>query len=147
MIANLPQNVEIPSFLKFLVDSPVVFYLTGSRFFGTHHDMSDWDFFCLPSDDAYNLLIKEGFKTEKGKSRYKDPLTIAVMELQKGIDLLLSGKKAHVQLVSDVDMKCRVQRMISDMGLYEGMSKEEMSTVWTTLIRMEMHNTLNGRIK
>jgi len=68
------------SFPKFILDSlPENFdiYLTGSRYFGTNTDESDWDFFIENNSTIIDHLLVLGYKRVT-KHTYNDSLTESV---------------------------------------------------------------------
>jgi len=131
VIANskMPQILEI---IRKLENSPIKFYLTGSRFFSTHDENSDWDFFTLDSLDARNFLKNIGFVKTSDSTYETDPL----------IDTIYMHTEAniHVQIVKDVELKNAVQerlRYVADLDpdLVPLKNKREMSKIWKLLIK------------
>lgn len=85
------------------------FYLTGSRFFGTHRRSSDWDLFVQHSYWAISYLESIGFQPrlpelmDELMSKYVgDPQICDVYELGK----------VQVQIVQDAELKCLAQEYL-----------------------------------
>lgn len=107
------------------------FYLTGSRFFGTTRENSDWDFF-IEADGQGNInkfLESLGF-CRITNSEYKDA---SVSSVYLGY---LCGAQVHVQLVYPNQMKEKIQSQetlfrLYNMGvLFPFYNKGMMRTIW-----------------
>jgi hypothetical protein len=113
-------NVSFPSSpLEVLNELPEVFYLTGSRFFGTAKKDSDWDFFAQDSHSLVQVLIQLGFKVI-ALSDYKD----------KNSALILKMDDVHVQLVKDSALKDRAQKILLESGVMKNTPKTEHTKLW-----------------
>lgn len=88
------------------------FYLTGSRFFGTHRRSSDYDLFVERSHQAFQYLISLGFQP-----RLPD-LMEELMEKYVGdpqiCDVYERGK-VQVQIVHDAELKMLAQEYLKSM--------------------------------
>ena len=115
-----------------LNDSSYMFYLTGSRFFGTANNNSDWDFFVQDSPMLRVFLVKNGFKLDI-HTGYDSCLDAAVYQY----------KDIHIQCVTDVELKIDVQSCIMNLNFYKKWirdswnndhmvpkNKEEMRETW-----------------
>lgn len=78
-------------------------FLTGSRFFGTEEENSDWDFFTSQavSDGDFR---RAGFVQLNISAYLSDPSIASVW--------MLPGKDVHVQVVKDVEHKKRAQQFL-----------------------------------
>lgn len=110
--------------LKELAQSDRTFWLTGSRFFGTHRSNSDYDFFTQDSVDIERYLSEElGFRQEWGES-YSDPIAKSCWVKDN----------IHVQVVKDADLKLEVQTWLKKHPQLLSFSKELNRAVWITAI-------------
>lgn len=113
MIPNYPQPT-LESVIQNLRNSEFKFYLTGSRFFNTAREDSDWDFFVEDDGIAIerslrSFITEEGFLNETN-IEYKDKETVAVW---KHIT-----EPIHIQIVKDARLKLDAQFLIQSMGLH-----------------------------
>lgn len=140
-VTDLVKNIgyELTQKLEFITDYTDM-YLTGSRFFGTETEKSDWDFIVkIPiASNSYKItdLVKSlGFKKQEMKE-YKDLLIADVYTLEEG------DMKIDLQfLVGDhnVETKLKVQSfMEKHYKDFEPImaQKELRSTFWNALIMM-----------
>lgn len=110
--------------LKELAQSDRTFWLTGSRFFGTHRDDSDYDFFTQDYMGIELYLAQGlGFHREWSES-YTDPIAKSCWRKDN----------VHVQVVSDADLKLDVQMWLKEHPRLLGFDKERNRAVWTTAI-------------
>jgi hypothetical protein len=58
------QRKPYPTVLYMMEQSKYTYYLTGSRYFGTAKDGSDWDYFVENCDEVRKELIDFGFKSD-----------------------------------------------------------------------------------
>lgn len=113
MIANEPfPQAHI---LIALRNSEITFYPTGSRFFKTAKEDSDYDFFISDEDDpkVRTFLLNLGF-TEV-HSIYFDDNTILVYRHDSGID---------IQVVRDARLKELVQQLLYKLGIHNPTMKQ-----------------------
>jgi hypothetical protein len=107
-----------------LASSTATFYLTGSRFFETHRDYSDYDFFVQGDAGLAFELEQMGFKREPGGC-YADPLTLSVWVKEN----------VHVQVVSNAKLKITIQDFLRESGLLNTrLSKVEQRLIWKVAI-------------
>jgi len=100
MFIGYEQNVPHPIVLSMMSNEKYKFHLTGSRFFGTARENSDWDFFTAHSISVRQYLLEMGFVTlTESCSSYNDQETRSVMRF---VDNRL---QIDVQLVNDVKKK------------------------------------------
>lgn len=104
------------------------FFLTGSRYFGNAQLNSDWDFFCLDSQDVRGWLESIGFNREKYNQSYNDSNCLAVYYGR------FEGDSVHVQLVKNESRKCWAQNLIKNLGLFNGQSKAEQKRIWDIVL-------------
>jgi hypothetical protein len=110
--------------LNQLASSDRTFWLTGSRFFGTHSHNSDYDFFTQHDEDVERYLEMElGFHREWSES-YTDPIAKSCWRKDN----------VHVQVVSDADLKLDVQMWLKEHPRLLGFDKRLNRAVWTTAI-------------
>ncbi len=114
-----------PNVFFAMANSEYKFYLTGSRFFGTQQQNSDWDFFVQKTISIDNDLSGMGFKREE-KPSYIDPICDTVWKHPDGI---------HVQVVDDGRLKETAQLIIQNNNLLRfALSKTESALVWKAVI-------------
>lgn len=78
--------------------SSLMFYPTGSRYFETATESSDWDYFVQDSPETNKFLEKYGFELES-ESYKADPVIVAVYKLYD----------IHIQVVKNAVAKQRIQ--------------------------------------
>lgn len=101
--------------LNVLRNSPNEYYLTGSRFFGGVRENSDWDFFVQSSPEVIKELVdlgiclvsKHDVQSAIDSAGYFDSLTNQIYHTEEGCGI-------HVQLVSDVETKFAVQKLLKN---------------------------------
>jgi len=125
-----PQTMEV---INKLESSPIEFYLTGSRFFGTYGERSDWDFFTQDCSNTHEFLKKLGFVETSGSTYRTDPL-IATVYIHKDTDI-------HVQVVKDAKLKNAIQKRLREVAdLYPDLvplgDKSVMKKIWKLLIEV-----------
>ena len=130
MIKNLfrtdPETQAVLEDLQGTPEKCLEFHLSGSRFFGTSHEGSDWDFFTADSMEVRRYLKNSGFVTCENES-YQDPLCCAVFK--KGL--------VHVQIVSDLEAKLRIQNLLFGSRFYTlKPTKEQARAVWHAMAQM-----------
>jgi len=105
------------------------FFLTGSRFFGTHMSRSDFDFYVAYSNGLASDLEAIGFEEAHDPS-YDDALTEHV--LGKGM--------VHVQLVKDIVLKARIQRALDKNCVMQhtGRDKHLHRVIWSAMIEASL---------
>ena len=86
-----------------------VFYLTGSRFFGTSRQDSDYDFFTACDADTIRHLLDMGFVI-LSRHNYIDSNTLFVLRY------ISENLQVDVQIESDVLKKNRAQSIIKRCG-------------------------------
>ena len=116
-------------------------YLTGSRFFGTETEKSDWDFIVkIPvAPNSYKItdIIRSlGFKKQEMKE-YKDLLISDVYTLEEGdikidLQLLVGDHNVETKLKVQSFMKKHYKDFEPIMA-----QKELRSTFWNALIMMD----------
>lgn len=104
------------------------FHLTGSRYFGTQHADSDWDFFVESHADLYEWLEANGFQMESGSDYTCDDIS----EVWKH-----ESEQIHVQVINDADRKVAVQSALRCYGraLYRT-PKADRKTIWNLAFRL-----------
>lgn len=98
------------------------FFLTGSRYFGTATQTSDWDFFADYSVDLCQWLENSGFR-KKSECDYDDTTIVKVYSYM-GID---------VQLVKNKDLKNLAQRVLKKNNLF-GKDKQLNRLLWNAVL-------------
>lgn len=88
--------------LKAIQDSPVVFYVCGSRAFGLATEESDHDFFCSDSEDAREAIYRLGFHRSDSYS------STDIREEVSGGERV----RIHIVFTSDVDRRIGIQNIL-----------------------------------
>lgn len=142
MFHNVDKNAPILPVVDFMTNTSHVFYLTGSRFFGTAKSESDWDFFAPYTQGICNALKKLGFfELTHSSSSYNDQDTRAVFRYVS-CDISID-----VQLVNDAPRKQRIQEIIKHhpgfRDLMTKMPKEKRTTFWNLLLMVSQPEWFN----
>lgn len=117
-------------------ESSHVFYLTGSRYFGTQTETSDFDYFVKDGIDVRKELTNNGFVIES-TSYVGDP----------NIVLVYRRDNIHVQCVADPIAKNWIQWCMPQFVRQNSLSKELTRTLWpiaTKLYYGGMDGIANG---
>lgn len=112
------------STLELMEKSEFNFHLTGSRFFGTATEKSDYDFFIEDSEAVRTQLIKWRFYIESTGITYADTQTIRIYKHPDNI---------HIQLVRNVPLKEKAQSILKDFyrkGNNYRMTKPQLRRIW-----------------
>lgn len=109
-----------------LQNSKFGFWLTGSRFFGNAHELSDWDFITGYNQEVEAHLKELGFVLNEGVQDYLDKMTTKVLtkhfcscefhardwhEEVRHTDECL---KIDIQLAHDLDLKLTVRNILKE---------------------------------
>jgi hypothetical protein len=115
-ILSALQSIEVSSF---------VFHLTGSRYFGTQREDSDWDFFVDYSAELITWLEDNSF-TLDSTSYKEDPVMCMVYKKEN----------VHIQVVHSAKMKEWIQHLL--YPLFRGMKpdKETSKKLWIHATRL-----------
>ncbi len=108
-----------------LRNSQWAFHLTGSRFFGTHTDQSDWDFF-IEWNDQIELWLEENEFALDSQSYANDPLFVKVYKRDN----------VHVQLVDNAKIKARIQHRLKPFFSAIKPDKEMAQRFWQLATRL-----------
>jgi hypothetical protein len=123
--------VPVGSVRQQMATSPIVFHLTGSRYFGNATAKSDWDFFTEYTENTQKFLANLGF-VRLAFHGYNDELTAGVWRH--------AAEQIDVQLVRDVPLKIKIQEMIyADVGMLvtlRNVTKNEATAIWDFLYRL-----------
>lgn len=111
--------------LDFISSSPFVFYLTGSRYFGTERPDSDYDFFTQENEQLEKVLEDNGFRLDS-ESYQGDPIMTKVY----------ARENVHIQLVIDVKMKAWVQLLLASYIQKYKPDKEQLKSLWSIAIKL-----------
>lgn len=153
------NNSELQNLLKQLEDSPIHFFLTGSRFFGHAKESSDWDFYTQDSRVTRNILEGMGFRIYKREQfldliqlpgegyhaitdapLYDDDNIVSVARHPLGVD---------IQLQRDLGLKFMAQEMVFNQlnkNGYGKLNKNEARDLWNRTYKfIRMHN--NAKMK
>lgn len=123
MIAFIDPSRFPRSPFEVIRDSPVSFYLTGSRFFGNATSTSDWDFMAEDSSEVETLLIQNGF-TRVDVDNYSDfSITKVFAHIQCNI---------HVQLIRKdyLRRKIAAQHFLTNFPFSTDMDKILRGLIW-----------------
>jgi len=96
------------------------FHLTGSRFFGTNHVNSDWDFMVKDTPYIGQKLTEIGFVHVPND--YLDPLTVGLYGHTKD--------NIHVQTVTNIRLKLMAQEYIKNHNWLRNKNKAQQKIVW-----------------
>ena len=99
------------------------FYLTGSRYFNTAYPTGEWDFFVRYSEKLMNDLVDIGF--HEPTTGYPDCLTRLVLSKTE------NGIKYDIQLVTNPEIKKKVQSIIKEQHYEIPTDKVARATFWT----------------
>lgn len=107
-----------------------LFFLTGSRFFGTHTENSDFDFFA-----HYNIGLIVSLESF-GFSRVTDPhsLSMSYINAEQGIVTVFVLDNCHIQLVKDVEQKKEIQKILKgNLHLIKDLltNKKQAKMLWS----------------
>lgn len=127
MICNMRDELSI------LRESSFEFHLTGSRFFGTATQGSDWDFFVQDSPEVQKWLISRNANQVK-HPLYETPTSVWILN---GI---------HIQLVEDVQAKIKAQNLILRWDLYK-FDKPTMKKIWSALLEAVKNDKISTQDK
>jgi len=115
-------------------ESEYDFQLTGSRFFGTEKENSDYDFFTQDYLSLADWLRAHDFIniTQVVPTNYADPLVVAIY--QKG--------KVHIQAVNDAPLKQDIQECLRASPLKGGLgNKGYARDLWRLLVSVAKSQT------
>jgi hypothetical protein len=101
------------------------FYLTGSRFFGTNHAFSDWDFFAAETPELFTFMMMGlGFK------RSHQGIVSYTGGVQPQIRVFASGD-IHVQLIppETVSEKLAAQQFLFDNGIIKDIAAKNSGVI------------------
>ena len=117
-------NLHNRGALEAMEQAPFEFHLTGSRFFETASQDSDWDFFVESDPDLPAWLEANGFELESDS----DYVSTGISEVW-----INEPWRVHIQIISDARLKADVQEAMRDSG-YAGrmyrMSKDDRKALW-----------------
>lgn len=128
-----------PKTVQLLQNSHFQFFLTGSRYFGTHTEKSDWDFFVERNPGLEEWLQQNGFHVES-VSYDKDPVITQVWKKDE----------VHIQVVICAKAKMQVQRRLEWIFVRHKPSKDEAKLLWAlgmTLYRDGLDGATSHNIK
>ena len=129
-IVGMPEFVEMSLTQQALIEiqgSEFDFHLTGSRFFNTEKENSDYDFFTQDHLSLADWLRAHDFIniTQVVPTNYADPLVVVIY--QKG--------KVHIQVVNDAPLKCCIQDCLRKSPLKAGLgNKGYARDFWRLLV-------------
>lgn len=110
---------QVLSAHQLLVASSRDYHLTGSRFFGTAREDSDWDYFVEWDKGVYHELCDFGFVLDH-ESYAHDPNNVAVFVRDD----------VHVQVVGNAAIKERIQYQLRPIFTRLNPSKENAKIIW-----------------
>ena len=137
-----------PTVLERMGDSPFHFYLTGSRFFGTADERSDWDYFVDDSDEVRDFLQNLGFydisnpprSQHRGWDYDEGPRIPEVYDLKdvQGTNAIFEHRSGiHVQLVQDASHKNQIQVLLKGRGFPWGCKdKYILRKIWNLMFHV-----------
>ncbi len=113
------SSEKVMTALEFISSSTVLFYLTGSRFFGTQREDSDYDFFTKANPVTEKLLDENGFHLDSES-----------YECDRVMTKVYKRDNVHVQLVNNVRAKQWVQTKLHPFVWNTKPSKEHLKLLW-----------------
>ena len=130
MISSLPTDCLSYKIAQLQMANTINFRLTGSRFFGTQHQYSDWDFFTEDTDHTKVLLTTWGFTPVV---IYQGDATISTVLRWHKARLM---EQIHVQLIQPdmIQVKEDAQQIIKNQSLVSP-HKSEMCITWKAVIQ------------
>jgi hypothetical protein len=135
---TLNNQTELQKVLEVFNKSTYQFQLTGSRFFGTNREDSDWDFFTevpkvLYPTSVFDFLEDNGFYTRFNNHYDQDISFVSVYEHSCGI---------HVQIVKDFEQKKAAQELLyKTPGARVALRDKEIAKIlWTMAILFVKEN-------
>lgn len=136
MIYGLAKS-QLDEVLSKMRESEFEFHLTGSRYFNTHNQGSDYDFFAQDGKDVRGFLRDLGFEVPgvdfmgEEQEYHDDNIAIVFRHLAAGVD---------VQLQRNLEKKFRAQILLLSLGVfYNRMSKVSQRNYWN-----RAYNALNN---
>jgi len=126
---------------KLLGESEYLFYLTGSRFFGTHTEESDFDFFAQYETSVVTSLQHVGFSPETDSGAV--PVYASV---EQDTVAVLALDNCHVQLVRDINKKLTVQKLLrQNFYLVEDFltDKKQAKAIWSLVYNVRNNTAYN----
>jgi len=117
MLKTTSEMRDIPEIME-LSEMDAVFYLTGSRYFGTARTRSDWDFF-TNDPGVGERLLDAGWQTVAADTHY--------------LDTAYGKGRVHVQVVQDAARKRRVQMYLYRVLRLGRLPKEQAKALWSVV--------------
>lgn len=111
--------------LEIIENSPFMFYLTGSRFFNTATEKSDWDFFVEQCEGLQEFLAESGFHITN-ETYAQDPMFTAVW----------AKDNVHVQIVRSATAKQYMQDHMHMLIREFKPSKQQVQYIWAFATKM-----------
>lgn len=113
------------SIIEHLKESKFVFHLTGSRHFGYHTDVSDYDFFVSHSAEIEDYLARLGFEPEASN----DPHSVSYADANCIVVYRHKIKPVHIQLVRDATLKIKAQEKLKFFPMWH-FDKSVRKHIW-----------------
>jgi hypothetical protein len=137
---------KLPEMIAVMNSSNVDFYLTGSRFWGTDHDKSDWDFFALDDkeNENYKWLVSHGFTQVGPETTYTDDTScnrVMIHGSESMVDFYRPNHEIHVQLVKSVSTKDLIQKILFETFPEGFVNKQEARKIWKAAFSVFDHRT------
>lgn len=127
--------------LEKMDESSHQFNLTGSRFFKTDTERSDWDFFIKDSEEIRHWLTTNGFTRYTNASSYADDgQCLCVFVFGDNAEPGDFSKQIHVQLVVDENVKKQVQIKLLELYPFYEKSRKGSFTTDKEIARMIWKN-------
>lgn len=117
MIFN--QVAKTATALIHVENSPFIFHLTGSRYFGTSTPESDFDFFIEWTEGLEPWLISHGFKLDS-QTYSGDPSFVKVYK----------SENVDIQIVDNAKIKEQIQRRLFPLFKELTPNKELAKKLW-----------------
>lgn len=128
-INTLWITLSLAERLILLEKSTFEFHLTGSRYFGTTHSSSDWDFFVQDDPAVRDFLLQNGFLPESTGLYHADLNNAEVW-------YSLPGPGVHIQIVKRADVKILLQNLVRKHfppTIWAKFSKVQQKAMWRLL--------------
>lgn len=116
--------------LDFIRDHQETFYLTGSRYFGTSLDDSDWDFFVAESPALMESFRNSGLDWKLKEAFYTDE-TIALVLTCENVDVQIIKPAAFLRKKK---IQNQIRLLLANFPAMQNFSKNQMRLLWHILL-------------
>ena len=147
-IPSVSNKSTVLSVVEWIKDSPKIFALTGSRYFGGANEDSDWDFFVEHDNNFYDFLLSQGFLdisrrevdiVQGNTNLYSDDSIVQVIE-----KVCIDGV-VQIQLLQKgmFALKLAAQKFLYRTFVMSAIPKDQRKAMW--IVAMKTVATMAGR--